>query len=197
MLGIFVLGIRLHGRDWAAIATVIISLFVLGLASGHAGGGSDDPWVHWGVLIGSIIILVAGVVLIRWLGSRAAVAAGLIAGVLFGALAIAVRVMHGVDPLQIGTMLADPATWTVVVAGCGGFYLHTVALQLGSVNGATAALVVGETVVPGIVGVLVLGDTSHPGLGWLVGVGFVFAVAGAVAVAVFGAAEAEPAVAEV
>jgi hypothetical protein len=124
------------------------------------------------------------------LGSRAAVVAGLIAGVLFGATAIAVRVVDGIDPLEPGTLLADPASWAILIAGVGGFYLHTVALQLGSVNGATAALVVGETVVPGIAGVVLLGDTAAPGLGWLVAVGFVSAVAGAVAVAVFGAATA-------
>jgi hypothetical protein len=44
-------------------------------------------------------------------------------------------------------------------------------------------------VIPGIVGVVLLGDTSAPGFGWLVAVAFVGAVAGAVAVALFGAAE--------
>ncbi|HZA11871.1 MAG TPA: hypothetical protein VE759_17850, partial [Mycobacterium sp.] len=74
-------------------------------------------------------------------------------------------------------------------AGLGGFYLFTVALQLGSVNGAAAALVVGETVVPGITGVILLGDTAERGLGWLVAVAFVGAILGAVAVAIFGAAD--------
>ena len=63
------------------------------------------------------------------------------------------------------------------------------ALQLGSVNGAAAALVVGETVVPGVIGVVLLGDTAQPRLLWLAGVAFVSAVAGAVAVAMFGAVE--------
>ena len=76
----------------------------------------------------------------------------------------------------------------------GGFYLFTVALQIGSVNGVAAALVMGETVIPGVVGVLLLGDVAKPGLGWLVGVAFATAVAGAVAIAIFGAAEQEPAV---
>jgi hypothetical protein len=190
-----VLGIRLHARDWVAIATVVVSLCVLGLTAGEQGGGSSDRFVHWGVLCASVLILTGGVALIRLLGSRAAVMAGLIAGVLFGTLAIAVRVLEGIDPLQPGTVLADPAFWTIAIGGLGGFYLYTVALQLGSVNGATAALVVGETVVPGVVGVVLLGDTARPGLGWLVAVGFVCAVAGAVAVAIFGAADhvAEPA----
>jgi hypothetical protein len=188
VLGVAVLGIGLHARDWVAIITVIVSLFVLGLTAGDRGVEDPGTVVHWVVLSGSVLILIGGIVLIRVLGSRAAIAAGLIAGVLFGALAIAVRVLDGLQPLQPGTVLADPASWTVLIAGLGGFYLHTVALQLGSVNGATAALVVGETVVPGIVGVVLLGDAAQHGLGWLVAVGFVGAVGGAVAVAVFGAA---------
>jgi hypothetical protein len=86
-------------------------------------------------------------------------------------------------------MIADPALWAIAVAGVGGFYLFTVALQLGSVNGAAAALVAGETVVPGITGVVLLGDTAAPGMGWLVAVAFLGAVSGAVAVAIFGATE--------
>jgi len=168
---------------------VVVSLCVLGFTSGHI--GQDDPGadVHWGVLAFSIAMVVAGLVLIHVLGARGAVAAGLVAGVLFGAMAVAVRVVDGVDPFHLAVVLRDPAAWAVAVAGVGGFYLFTVALQIGSVTGASAALVAGETVIPGIVGVLLLGDTSAPGLGWLVAVAFVGAVGGAIAVALFGAAE--------
>jgi drug/metabolite transporter (DMT)-like permease len=193
VLGIFVLGIRLRARDWVAMIVVIGSLLVLGLASKEAGGGDSRTWAHWTVLGGSVAITLLGIVLVQRLGARAAIPAGLIAGLLFGALAIAIRVLDGVDPFRLGTLLSDPATWAIAVAGAAGFYLHTVALQLGSVNGATAALVVGETVVPGIVGIVWLGDSAHAGQGWLVGVGFVCAIAGAVAVAVLGATESEPA----
>src|SRR6478736_5799495 len=104
VLGVLILGVRLRGRDWMAIATVIVSLLVLGLTAGHTG---DRP---------------------------------------------AVRVLDGVAPLRVGVLLTDPASWTIVIAGLGGFYLFTVALQLGSVNGAAAAVVVGETTVPGVIG---------------------------------------------
>ncbi|MEO6793867.1 MAG: hypothetical protein ABI253_15445 [Mycobacterium sp.] len=189
MLGVVVLGVRLHRRDWTAIGTVIVSLCVLGLTAGHRGADTLEPVAHWGLFVGSVVVLVGGVVLIRLLGARAAVAAGLVAGVLYGAMAVAVRVLDGVDPLQIAVLLHDPAFWAIVTAGLGGFYLFTVALQLGSVNGAVAALVVGETVLPGIIGVVVLGDTAQPGCGWLVVMAFVSAVVGAVAVAMFGAAD--------
>jgi hypothetical protein len=189
VLGVAVLGVRLHARDWAAIGTVIVSLCVLGLTAGHRGEGTAQPGVHWWLLSASVVILAGGIGLIRLLGARAAVAAGLIAGVLYGAMAVAVRVLDGINPLRLHIMLADPAFWTIAIAGLGGFYLFTVALQLGSVNGAAAALVVGETVVPGIIGVVLLGDTAERGLGWLVAVAFVGAVAGAVAVAILGAGD--------
>jgi hypothetical protein len=187
VLGIAVLGIGLRTRDWIAIGAVIVSLFVLGAGAGERGAVNPDRLVHWVVLAGSVLILLGGIGLVRLLGSRGAIMAGLIAGVLFGMLAIAVRVLDGLEPLQPWTLATDPASWAVLIGGVGGFYLHTVALQLGSVNGATAALVVGETVIPGIIGVVFLGDSARPGLGWLVAVGFVGAIAGALAVAVFGA----------
>jgi hypothetical protein len=193
VLGVIVLGVRLRPRDWVAIATVVVSLCVLGFTSGHIGEDTTGPAVHWGVLAFSIVTAIVGIGLLRMLGARGAVAAGLVAGVLFGAMAVAVRVVDGVDPLKPAVLLADPAAWAVAVAGVGGFYLFTVALQIGSVTGASAALVVGETVVPGITGVVLLGDTSAPGLGWLVVVAFIGAVSGAVAVALFGAAENAPA----
>lgn len=189
LVGIAVLGVRLHTRDWVAIGMVVVSLCVLGLTAGHRGEAIAQPAVHWGLLAASVLILLGGVGLTRLLGARAAVAAGLIAGILYGAMAVAVRVLEGVDPLRLSILLADPASWTILIAGLGGFYLFAVALQLGSVNGAAAALVVGETVVPGITGVTLLGDTAARGQGWLVAVAFVSAIVGAVAVAVFGAAD--------
>jgi len=188
VLGIAVLGVRLRRRDWVAIATVIVSLCVLGLSSGQAGTDTSGSGLHWALVWLAMLIAALGVGLIRLLGARAAIAAGMVAGVLYGVMAIAVRVVDGVDPLQLPVLLKDPALWAIAIAGSGGFYLFTVALQLGSVNGAVAALVVGETVMPGIVGVTLLGDTARAGLGWLVALGFCTAVAGAVAVAIFGAA---------
>jgi hypothetical protein len=189
VLAAVVLGVRLQARDRLAIGVVVVSLVVLGFTAGERGPGSPEPALHWGLLVASLLILVGGVGLLRALGARAAVGAGVIAGLQFGAMAVAVRVVDGISPLRVGVLLADPAAWTILIAGVTGFYLFTVALQLGSVNGAAAALVAGETVVPGIVGVVLLGDSAEHGLGWLVALAFVGAVGGAVAVAVSGAAE--------
>ncbi len=193
VLSVVVLDVRLRARDWAAIATVLAALCVLGFSAGELGNTVPGRHMHWSVLAVSLLILVFGVALVRLLGKKAAVPAGLIAGVLYGAMAVAVRIAHGLDPLRWHELISDPAAWAVVIAGAGGFYLFTVALQVGSVNGVAAALVMGETVIPGVVGVLLLGDVAKPGLGWLVGVAFATAVAGAVAIAIFGTAEPDPA----
>lgn len=190
ILGIFVLGINLHRRDWVAISVVILALFALGFSAEPEGTGRDSAVFHWSLLVITVVLMAGSAGLIHWLGSRAAVAAGLCAGTMFGVVAISVRVMHGISDFDPVEILADPAAYALVISGIGGFYLHTVALQLGSVNGATAALVVGETVVPGIVGIVWLGDNALPGRTWLAVLGFVFAVVGAVAVAWSGAVEA-------
>lgn len=191
VLSLFVLHVRLHRRDWTAIAIVLVALCILGATAGPLGDRDPGAVTHWGVLVVSAIILGMGAALVRLLGRNAAVPAGLIAGVLYGAMAVAIRLVDGLDPLNLRVLIADPAMWAVLVAGLGGFYLFTVALQVGSVNGVAAALVVGETVVPGIVGVVLLGDVSRPGYGWLVVIAFLAAVGGAVALAVSSAAEYE------
>jgi drug/metabolite transporter (DMT)-like permease len=191
VLSMFVLHARLRRRDWIAIATVLVSLCILAATAGPLGDRDPGMAMHWGVLAVSVTILGAGAGLVRLLGKNSAVPAGLIAGVLFGAMAVAVRIVDGLEPLNVRVLIADPAFWAVIIAGAGGFYLFTVALQVGSVNGVAAALVVGETVVPGIVGVVLLGDVSRPGYGWVVALAFTAAVAGAVALAVSSAAEYE------
>lgn len=190
ILGIIVLDIRLHLRDWVAIATVIAALCALGVSAKENPRETESLLFHWVVLAATVALVVASVAIVRWLGSRAAIAAGLAAGALFGAVAISVRILDGLDPFSLSALFSDPALYALAIAGGGGFYLHTVALQLGSVNGATAALVVGETVVPGVIGVLFLGDETVRGLAWLAVIGFIAAVVGAVTVAWSGAVEA-------
>lgn len=189
VLSIRLLGIRLRRPEWASIAVLCSALVLLAVAAGPQGGHHAAPAFHWWLLIATIVVVVGGSLLVRRMGSRGAIAAGLLSGLGFGALGIGVRVLNGVDTFDLGRMLADPALYAVLIGGIGGMYVHTVALQIGSVNGATAALVIGETVVPGAAGVLWLGDASRSGLGWLAVGGFIIAVAAAVSVAHFGQEE--------
>ncbi|MFG3494579.1 hypothetical protein [Streptomyces sp. NPDC047928] len=189
VLSVKMLGIRLTRAEWTSIGVVCSALVLLATAAGPEGSGHTPISTHWWLLAISLLLIVGGTVVVRLLGARAAILAGLLSGLGFGALGVGVRILGGIDPFDPFTLLTDPALYAILVAGFGGMYLHTVALQIGSVNGATAALVVGETVLPGAIGVLWLGDAARAGLGWLAVLGFVLAVAGAVAVAWFGAPE--------
>ncbi|WP_100836216.1 DMT family protein [Kitasatospora fiedleri] len=186
VLSVRLLGLRLRQAEWLSIGVLCGALVLLAVAAGPEGGHEAARAFHWALLIGSAVLVAGGSLVVRRLGSGGAVVAGLLSGLGFGALGIGVRVLDGVQPFALGALLADPALYAVLVGGLGGMYLHTVALQVGSVNGATAALVVGETVVPGAVGVLWLGDSSRAGLGWLAVLGFLLAVVSAVGVAYFG-----------
>ncbi|WP_223249271.1 DMT family transporter [Williamsia muralis] len=191
LVGTAVLGIRLHGRDWVAMCVVVASLCALGLSSSHEGGGGEQRSFHYGLLFATCVLAGLALLAVYKLGKRGAIVGGAAAGLLFGVIAISVRILRGIDPFDIVTLLTDPAAWTIAIAGAVGFYVHTVALQLGQVNGVTAVLVVGETAGPGIIGVVFLNDSAKPGLGWLAVIGFIGAVVGAVLVALYSSVDAD------
>ncbi len=189
LLGTIMLNIALHTRDWVAIWLVVLSLCLLGASSSHHTGGDQPHSLHWGIFVATLALSLLALVSVYKLGRHGAIAGGAAAGLLFGVIAICVRILDGVHPFDAVALITDPAAWSIAVAGAAGFFVQTVALQLGAVNGVTAVLVVGETAGPSVVGVLFLGDTAEPGLGWLAVVGFVGAVVGAVLVAWYGSGD--------
>ena len=141
VLAAIVLKVTLTWREWVSGAVVILSLILLAISAGRE--GSDyDAWMGWATLVAGPLLIVIGIVGARVLKRRIAAFAGLIAGAIFGVMAVASRVLTGVSPLQPGVLFTDPALYALLISGIGGFYLFTVALQTGSVNGAAAALVV-------------------------------------------------------
>lgn len=189
LLSTIMLNIALHTRDWIAIWLVVMSLCMLGFSSSPHTQTSDSDRFHWVLFISTAALCVAALAGVYKMGRHGAIVGGACAGLLFGMIAIAVRVLHGVDPFDPVTLLEDPAAWTIAIAGATGFFVQTVALQLGAVNGVTAVLVVGETAGPSLVGVLFLDDTAKAGLGGLAIAGFVGAFIGAVLVAWYGSGD--------
>ncbi|UVF79721.1 EamA/RhaT family transporter [Gordonia mangrovi] len=189
LLGTIMLNIALHTRDWIAIWLVVLSLCLLGMSAEHHTGGGESAVFHWELFVATLGLCAIALFCVYRLGKHAAIVGGATAGLLFGVIAIAVRILDGVDPFDPVALIIDPAAWTIAVAGAVGFFVQTVALQIGAVNGVTAVLVVGETAGPSLVGVLFLNDNAKPGLGWLAIVGFVGAVVGAVLVAWYGSGD--------
>lgn len=178
------LGVRLRRSEWVAVGVVCAGLAMLGLASGTEGdrGGSDAlRFAMLGVALGVLGVGLAGG---RLPERGRGLVLGLAAGFGFGVVEVAVRLIDSVSVSE----LANPATYALLLGGGAAFLALTSALQRGSVTVATAAMVIGETVGPAVVGVVWLGDRTREGLAWLAVLGFVVSVAGALALARFGEA---------
>ncbi|MEV0118175.1 hypothetical protein AB0H77_33860 [Streptomyces sp. NPDC050844] len=182
------LRVRLSGVEWGAVGVVCAGLAMLGLASGEEGDTAGSTTLQYAMLGVAVGVLLLGAVAGRLPDRGRALVLGLGAGFGFGVVEVAVRL---IDEVSLGALVTNPATYALLVGGGAAFLLLTSALQRGSVTTATAGMVIGETVGPALVGVVWLGDRTREGLGWLAVLGFVVAVAGALALARFGEAGVE------
>ncbi|WP_225825181.1 hypothetical protein [Streptomyces naphthomycinicus] len=181
------LRVRLSGLEWGAVGVVCAGLAMLGLASGAEGDRGGPDWLKYAMVAAAAGVLLLGAVGGRLSGRTRALLLGLGAGLGFGVVEVAVRL---IDSLRPADLLANPATYALLLGGGAAFLLLTSALQRGSVTTATAGMVIGETLGPAAVGVVWLGDRTREGLEWLAALGFAVAVAGALALARFGEAPA-------
>ena len=188
LLGAAVLSMPLTRGDRVGLLVVLTGLLLLGASAAGDGAGRVDGAVPW-ALLGAVLLLGAvALPATRVRGPAGASLLGTVAGLEFGATAVASRILPGdLSPDRVagelGALLGSPAAYALVVAGAVALVAYSLALQRGSVTQATAPLVVGETVAPALVGILLLGDRPRPGWEWVAVLGFLLAVGGAVALA--------------
>jgi drug/metabolite transporter (DMT)-like permease len=175
--------LELSWREWLAVAGVVVGVGMLGSSAGQqvVTGVSAEFKL-------ALILAVAGIALIGVASSRLPSPArtpvlGAVAGLGYGVLAVAARVLPG---FSVHDLIRDPAAYALAAAGVVSFMLYATALEDGSVTVATAAVVLAETVPPAVVGIMFLGDHTRPGLGGVAVFGFSLAIACAVALARFG-----------
>lgn len=175
--------LELAWREWLAVAGVIVGVGLLGSSAGeHVVTGVSAEFKL------ALILAVAGIAVIGVASSRLRAPArtpvlGAVAGLGYGVLAVAARVLPGFSPQHL---IRDPAAYALAGAGIVSFMLYATALEDGSVTVATAAVVLAETTPPAVVGVMFLGDHTRAGLGGIALLGFSLAVVCAVALARFG-----------
>jgi drug/metabolite transporter (DMT)-like permease len=178
-----VLKLRLGRSDWIAVGLVCAGLAALGFSAG-AEGASPTGVAFRGALVVAILLL-AGV---GWAAARlrepaGSAVIGLVAGLGFGVVALAARALPSLTP---SALASDPATYALVIGGLVAFLYYARALQRGVVTAVTAAVVVGETVLPAIAGILVFGDHTRPGAMPIAVAGFAATLIGAARLARFG-----------
>jgi drug/metabolite transporter (DMT)-like permease len=175
--------IELAWREWLAVAGVIAGVGLLGSSAGAQGATGVSPQFKLALIVAVGGVAVIGVVASRLKDPFRTPVLGAVAGLGYGVLAVAARVLPGFTPQEL---VRDPAAYALAAAGIVSFMLYATALEGGSVTVATAAVVLVETIPPAIVGVLLLGDHTRPGLAGVAVLGFILAVVCAVALARFG-----------
>ncbi len=191
VLGAFVLHMGLRGREKVAVGVVVAGLILLALSAAEDHPVPVTSGTHWGVLAAGVALSGLAVLLARLPGRLGAAALGAVAGLQFGVVATAARILP--QSFAPTVLFTDPATYALVVAAPVGMLALSTALQRGTVTQATAPLVVAETIAPALVGLLLLGDAPRAGWAWAAVLGFVLAVAGAVTLASHGEVRSEEA----
>jgi drug/metabolite transporter (DMT)-like permease len=184
------LKMRLAARQWAAVGAVTGGLAMLALSAGTENPRPAGLGFRIGLLVVVAGLVLAGLVAARLAGPARSLGLGLVAGLGFGVAALAVR---SLGSMSVAHLVRDPALYALLAGGGAAFLFFTTGLQRGSVTVVIATLVVAETAVPALIGILVFGDRTRPGYVPVAAIGFLLAVAGAVALARFGEPAAEPA----
>ncbi len=184
-----VLGVPLLRREWVAVGAVCAGLVLLVVSAGRQTPVHVSRAFAVGLLVTTLALGAAAAVAARVSGRYGSAALGFVAGLAYGVVGVAVRVITDLHP---GRLFRDPAAYALLFAAVLGFLCYLTALQHGRVTTATGPLVVAETVAPAVVGIVALGDAARPGLAWAGVAGFVLAGAGALALARFGSLEAAP-----
>jgi drug/metabolite transporter (DMT)-like permease len=169
-------------RDWTAVAAVCVGLAVLATSSGDVGDTRKGDGFILGVFVALAVVAACAAVVSRHHGAAATAVLGLLAGLGFAGVSVCARLLPDLEPW---TVVRSPATYALALSGGLAFLIYSLALQRGTVTGATGPMIVTQTATPAVIGLLWLGDSIRPG--WTVPavISFVVTAAGAVALARF------------
>ena len=179
----FVLRIRLGRSDWIAVGLVCAGLAALGFSAGAEGATRTGVGFRGALVVAVVLLAGAGWAALRLREPAGSAVIGLVAGLGFGVVALAARALPSLTP---AALVSDPATYALAVGGVVAFACYARALQRGVVTAVTAALVVGETLLPAIAGIIVFGDHTRPGAIPVAVAGFAATLTGAARLARFG-----------
>ena len=161
VLAAWLINVELAWREWLAVAGVVVGVGLLGASAGAEGATAVSGPFKLALILAVAGVAVAGVLASRLGRPARTPALGAVAGLGYGVVAVAARVLPGYAPAEL---IRDPAAYAVVAGGVVSFMLYAAALDHGSVTVATAAVVLAETAPPALVGILFLGDHTRPGL---------------------------------
>jgi drug/metabolite transporter (DMT)-like permease len=178
ILGVLLLKWRLPRAEVGLLVLLCVGLAALVVAAKPSPGRQLGAAGSLGLLLTLGGIAVIGFFAARLHGSPGSVALGSLAGVAFGAAAVASRPLASAD--SFGAFVTDPLLYLLLAHTVVGQLLLGLAMQRGSTTAAVAAMDAAAAVPAAIIGLLFLGDEVRPGREWLVAFGFVFALGGVI-----------------
>ena len=170
ILGVLVLKWRLPRVEIALLVVLCAGLAALVISA------EPHPSRQLGIagVIGLLIVLaglsVSGFFAARMRGVPGSVVIGALAGIAFGAAAVASRPLANVHSFE--RFISDPLLYLLIAYSIVGQMLLGLAMQRGSTTAAVAAMDAAAAVPAAIIGLLFLGDKIAPGREWLAGLGF-------------------------
>jgi len=171
LLGVLVLKWRLPLTE--VVLLTLLGGGIAGLIVAAQPAPSHQIGVAGRIGLGAVLVGIgaAGFFAVRLRGAPGSVALGSLAGLAFGATAVASRPLASAH--SVHQFVTDPLLYLLLAHLVVGQLLLGLAMQRGSTTAAVAAMDAAGAAPAAVVGLLLLGDEVRPGLGWLAVVGFV------------------------
>ena len=171
LLGVIVLKWRLPRAEVVLLGTLAVGLAGL-IISAQRSPSKELQTGEVIALAGGVFVIAAlGRLAVKLHGSPGSVALGCLAGLAFGAAAVASRPLASVHSLSI--FLTDPLLYILLLYAAVGQLMLGMAMQRGSTTAAVASMDAAAVIPAALMGLLLLGDRIEPGLEWLAAAGFV------------------------
>ena len=174
LLGVLLLRWRLPLAEVALLAVLGAGVTALILAARPA---PSRPLSTVGELaLGAALVAVAavGALAARLHGAPGSVSLGALAGLCFGAAAVASRPLASMS--TVDRMVTSPLLVLVVAHSLVGQLLLALAMQRGATTAAVAAMDAAASAPAALIGLVLLGDQIWPGREWLASAGFLAAL---------------------
>ncbi|GAA2479157.1 hypothetical protein [Terrabacter carboxydivorans] len=180
VLSVLVLHVRLGVPEVVALLAVGAGLTGLALTAADGPAVHPGPAATWWLFAAAVLVAVLLVVGVRD-RSRGAVLLSVAAGLGFGGVGVAARLLE--IPSPVWALATDGLAWALVVHAVLATVAYGMALSRGRVTTVAALTFATETVLPAAVGLVALGDRVGPGRAPWAAAAFVVTLAGCIALA--------------
>jgi drug/metabolite transporter (DMT)-like permease len=175
VLGVLVLKWRLPTAELALLGLLCLGIAGLVIAARPAPSRPVGSGTVIGIAVALVVIAVLGRLAARLHGAPGSVALGSLAGLCFGAAAVASRPLASVHSWE--RFITAPLLYLLIAHSVLGQLLLGLAMQRGSTTAAVAAMDAAAAVPAALIGLFLLGDEIWPGREWLAALGFLATLA--------------------